>query len=181
MNKKLIILSHCILNSYSKVENFKYTPPQDKLVKDLLNSDYAIMQLPCPENIVYGNKRWGHVKEQFDTPFYRKECRKLFEPYLLQIKDYIKNNVSIEGIISIEGSPSCGNSLTCSSKICLGELSSNPNLSTCISDIKMIKGRGIFMEEMVSILRENDINIAIWELDEENYTSLDNLKKISIY
>ena len=177
MNKKLIILSHCILNSYSKVESFKDMTSHHKLVRDLLDYDYAIMQLPCPENTVYGNKRWGHVKEQFDTPYYRRECRNLFEPFLFQIKDYIKNGVLIEAIVSIEGSPSCGNSLTCSSKMCFGELSSNPNLSDCISDIKMINDRGIFMEEIINTLKENNIHIPIWELNEENYTSLDDLKK----
>lgn len=177
MNKKLIVLSHCILNSYSKVESFQEKTPFHKLAIDLLNEGYAIIQLPCPENIIYGQRRWGHVRGQFDTPFYREQCRELLKPYILQIKDYVNNGFSIEGIVSIEGSPSCGNSLTCSSKKCFGEFSSNPNLSQCLSDIKMVKGPGVFMEEVVKLLKENNIKIAILELEEDKYTSLDDLRK----
>lgn len=177
MNKKLIVLSHCILNYYSKVESFQEKTPFHKLAIDLLNEGYAIIQLPCPENIIYGQRRWGHVREQFDTPFYREQCRELLKPYILQIKDYVNNDFSIEGIVSIEGSPSCGNSLTCSGKKCFGEFSSNPNLSQCLSDIKMVKGPGVFMEEVVKLLKENNIKIAILELEEDKYTSLDDLRK----
>ena len=39
--------------------------------------------------IVYGIKRWGHVKEQFDTLFYREQCREMLRPIVQQTKSYI--------------------------------------------------------------------------------------------
>lgn len=177
MDKKLIILCHCILNSYSKVENFEDRAPSHRLAIDLLKAGYAIIQLPCPENIIFGQKRWGHVKEQFDTPFYREQCRNMLKPYILQIEDYINCGYTVEGVVSIEGSPSCGNSLTCSSDRWFGEFSSNPDICQCMSDVKMVNDRGIFMQEVLNMFKEHDLKIPVLELTEDEYTSLDDLKK----
>lgn len=67
MNKKIIILSHCILNEYSKVKGYdkdeNYEPNTLDFMKMLMENNIGIIQLPCPETTCYGLKRWGHVKD----------------------------------------------------------------------------------------------------------------------
>lgn len=48
-----------------------------------------LVQLPCPEFTLYGPKRWGHTREQFDNPFFREHCRKILSPVLTQMKAYM--------------------------------------------------------------------------------------------
>lgn len=132
----------------------------------ILSSGYGIIQLPCPEMVMYGIKRWGHVKEQFDNLFYRNQCKIMLDPYIKQFENYIKNNYKIKAIIAIDGSPSCGYNKTCSSDNWVGELSGCNNLSEKLSDIKMIDGKGIFIEELEKSLKKNNLEIPIIGLDE---------------
>ncbi|MCY1152858.1 MAG: hypothetical protein OWP43_10635 [Sphaerochaetaceae bacterium] len=65
--KKIVFVSHCILNVASKVfmYNKEEMDKEDALRKDFLNkainNDVQIIQLPCLEFTLYGAKRWGHV------------------------------------------------------------------------------------------------------------------------
>lgn len=86
MNKKLIVLSHCILNSYSKVESFQEKTPFHKLAIDLLNEGYAIIQLPCPENIIYGQRRWGHVENSLIHLFIENNVGNYLSPIFFRLK-----------------------------------------------------------------------------------------------
>lgn len=167
--KNIVIVSHCILNVNSKVEGLcEFGNTSYSLIKYLMDSDYGIIQLPCPEVTIYGIKRWGHVKEQFDTPYYRKHCRSIFEPILEQIEDYINNGYKIKTLIAINGSPSCGYNLTCSSPVWGGEFINKENIDEKINDLKIINKPGIFMEEIEKMLIEKNIKISIIDIDEEN-------------
>lgn len=167
--KNIVILSHCILNVNSKVEGLcEFGNISNRLIKYLMDNDYGIIQLPCPELTMYGIKRWGHVKEQFDNPYYRKHCRKLFEPILEQIEDYINNEYKIETLIAVKGSPSCGHNLTCSSPVWGGEFMCKEDIEKKINDLKTINKPGVFMEEIEQMLIEKNIKINIIDMDEEN-------------
>ncbi len=167
-SKKMILLSHCILNSNSKVEGLSDYPA---IIKDIINllceNDIGIMQLPCPEMHIYGINRWGHVKEQFDTPHFRQECRRILKPTVNQVYDYINNGYEIIGVVGVDGSPSCGVNKTCSGNW-KGEISNNPDINNMLKSLEMIKGKGIFIEELVKLLDEKDINIPFTAIDEEN-------------
>lgn len=81
-SKKIVLISHCILNVNSKVEGLaQYENNSLELVKYLIENKFGIIQLPCPEASFYGMRRWGHVKEQFDTPYYREHLQKYSIPY----------------------------------------------------------------------------------------------------
>lgn len=63
--KEIVIVSHCILNDASKVKSLVALTEEEK-DKELLMSlvrwkNIQLIQLPCPEFIIYGAKRWGHV------------------------------------------------------------------------------------------------------------------------
>lgn len=171
--EKIIFLSHCILNKSSKVKNYgreKNIAKEEKiksLIKCIMDNNISIIQLPCPELTCYGIKRWGHVKEQFDTPHFRKHCREIFSIYLEQIEEYTNNGYEVLGIVGIDGSPSCGVNRTCGGNWG-GELSCNDELQNIVESIKMVNEKGIFMEEIKKILEEKQLNINIIGLDEKN-------------
>lgn len=177
-NKKIILVSHCILNSNSKVEGLsQYSGILYELVNLIAQKGIGIIQLPCPELIMYGIKRWGHVKEQFDTPYFREKSRELLKPIISQVIDYEKNGYSILGVIGIDGSPSCGVNKTCSANWG-GELSGDDKIISKINNIKSLEEPGIFIEELKKQFEENKLDIPFTAIDEININSnINEIKK----
>lgn len=166
----ILFVSHCVINEFSKVVSFKTPEEYEYDLMDFLKfiheENIGIVQLPCPEMHCYGLKRWGHVKEQFDHPHYRDECRKMFKPYLNQIIEYRNNGDNVLGIMGIFGSPSCGVFNTCVGDW-YGEIGSNENLDGMISTIKRIDGSGVFIEVIERILEEECLKLPLFEYNKK--------------
>ncbi len=165
--RKIILISHCLLNVNSKVEGINPFPGVHKeLLQILVEKDYGIIQLPCPEMTYFGISRWAHVRDQFDFPAFREHCQKLFKPILHQIQDYSDNGYHIEGIIFVEGSPSCG--LT---KVTKGEnwkgVNSADGYAKLLEESTKIPGKGIFVQELEKLLNQADFKINHYVLDEK--------------
>lgn len=175
--KKIILISHCILNCNSKVEGLSQYDGMFKEVIDIIHQKgIGIIQLPCPEIIIYGIKRWGHIKEQFDTLFYRENCREMLRPIIGQIKSYMDTGYKIVGVIGIDGSPSCGVNFTCSGNW-EGDPSSKDDIGHKIKDLRKIKGSGIFIEELKKYLSEYNMEISFIAINEDNvFSSLNDIK-----
>ena len=74
--KKIVILSHCILNQNSVVKPYaKEQKYYFEFIKNFLLNNCGIIQLPCPELLILGLKRWGHVKDQFEYPYFKREYK----------------------------------------------------------------------------------------------------------
>lgn len=177
-DKKLCLVSHCILNCYSKLEGSSYCKgPLNEVIYPLIEKGYGIIQLPCPEISYFGMRRWGHAKEQFDNPFFRKYCRSIIEPLILQIQEYINNGYTLSYVIGINGSPSCGIDLTCTSKVWRGEISKWRDIDSIKNSLSYEQAPGVFMEELMRILKESNINtnyIGIYEgkIQEYDFTEI---------
>lgn len=162
--KKIILVSHCILNTAAKVVlyNERDIAAEEELrlkfLKKALDQGIQILQLPCPEFTLYGAKRWGHVSDQFDNPFFRKHCRKILEPVIDQLKEYLRNEDRFEvlGIVGIDGSPSCGVDYTCYGP-CLGAFDGRKDLEETLSSIRLDKGKGILMDVLEELLKEEGL------------------------
>lgn len=174
--KKIIFVSHCILNTSSKVvmyntlEMEKEENARKSFLKYCIDNDIQIIQLPCPEFTLYGSKRWGHVSNQFDNPFFRKHCRKILMPIIDQLKEYLNNNESFEvlGIMGINGSPSCGVEFTCSGDW-FGSFEERKDLDKTLSTASIKYDKGIFMDELNKLLNENNLNnVKLLSLNIEN-------------
>ncbi|MEG2869793.1 MAG: hypothetical protein RR894_18835 [Terrisporobacter sp.] len=177
--REIVVVCHCILNCNSKVEGLSTFTGAHNISSEIINEGYGIIQLPCPEMIMYGIKRWGHVKEQFDNTFFRNQCKIMLEPYIKQFENYIKNNYQIKSIIAIDGSPSCGYNKTCSSKDWYGEIGGCENIMDKINNLKIVEEKGIFIEELEKLLKENNLQIPIIGLDEnikDNRKIINNIK-----
>lgn len=179
--EKILVVSHCILNKASKVKGYNMEEMEEEnqlrkeLLKEVFDKDIELLQLPCPEFIMYGSKRWGHVKNQFDNPFFRKNCEEILNPIIEQLKEYNNNKdrFQILGIVSVEGSPSCGYNLTCKGNYG-GELGGCSNLQEKIESIVMVNEAGVFMEELKILLDKNDLHMDIRTMKDQ-VTYLKNL------
>ena len=164
--KKIIVVSHCILNQNCVVK--PYAKKQENFLKFLKNfilNNYGFIQLPCPELSILGLKRWGHVKDQFEYPKFREECKLLLNPIIDQIKMYIDNGYNIDGIYGIKGSPSCGIDKTCRSNW-EGEVSCYETLDDILNRVYLVSEKGIFMEIFEELLREKNIEINFCDIDD---------------
>lgn len=176
-SRGVLLVAHCVLNANSKVEGLsKYPGAMDEVVKIIMASGAGIIQLPCPEMLMYGVRRWGHAKEQLDNPFFRANCRKILEPIKDQIIDYQKNGYRIVGCIGIDGSPSCGVENTCSGNWG-GELLGENNVPRRVDGLTIIQKPGVFIEEMQAIFRENQLDIPFIAIDEMDiHSNIDQIK-----
>ena len=163
----IIFVSHCVLNIASKVVMYneaEMAAEEDlrrSFVSKAVSQGVQLIQLPCPEFIMYGSRRWGHVSDQFDTPFFRSQCRKLLEDYMLQIKEYLSNDrFRILGIVGIDGSPSCGVDYTCYGNWG-GNLSDRDDLNDCIATSRLGTGKGILMDEFAKLLKEQGVEVPM--------------------
>ncbi|KAB3527294.1 CD3072 family TudS-related putative desulfidase [Alkaliphilus serpentinus] len=168
-SKRIVVLAHCILNTNAKVYGLSsYKAIMTKLVEYFIKNDIAMIQLPCPEMQVYGTRRWGLVKEQLNTQFYRKNCRKMLKGLIWQLDDYKNNGYNIIGIVGVNGSPSCGVSRTCSGVDWFGEFLDKEDTWRKIESLKSIDGQGVFIEELILLLNKYNLEIPIFEISETN-------------
>lgn len=165
--KRILIVSHCILNTASKVAQDEKGLAEEYQIKARLLSLVAekgiqLIQLPCPEFILYGSRRWGHVKDQFLHPHFKNESRKMLEPVLLQIEEYMTypDEFEILGIVSVEGSPSCGYELTCRGKWG-GELEDETEMYKRRNTLTIEQEPGVFMQILEEELHKRHRTLLI--------------------
>ncbi len=135
-SKKILIVSHCILNQNTVIEDeARAEGAVLSAVEWAMKEGYGFLQLPCPEFIFLGLNRPSMTYEEYNTPEYRKHCREILSPILQQGEDYLKNGYEIVGLLGIQSSPSC-----------------DPT-------------RGIFMEELTAMFTEKGIRLeTLWYL-----------------
>jgi predicted secreted protein len=168
---KILVVSHCILNisskviGYNEMEQREETEHRRGLMEYVRENNIQLLQLPCPEFLMYGASRWGHVKEQFDHPFYRKQCREMLEPVMMQLKEYASypERFALLGIVAIDHSPSCGFHAT-SKGDWGGELGGCPNLMQKLESLTSAEEPGVFMEELIKLLHEAQLEVPILDL-----------------
>lgn len=169
--KKLIVIAHCIMNGNAKVGGIcTYAGGMKEVVACLMDNDLGIYQLPCPEMQMLGCRRWGHVKEQLDTPLFRTACSKMLADSIMQLRDYCANGYTVLGVIGIDGSPSCGVHTTCSSPHWQGDFIDHESTREKIDSLQMIPSQGVFIEELEKMFMDAGLKIPFTAVDESDYT-----------
>jgi len=131
-SKKVIFLSHCILNQNTVVPPLaRAKGPYRDIVKVIIDNGIGIHQLPCPEYRYLGLKRKPMTKEEYDTEGYRKLCKDIATDTVSIMKEYLQNGYNIVGLIGINESPTCS----------------------------IIGTKGILMEELLALLKEENIQL----------------------
>ena len=147
-SRDVLIVPHCILNPLTRVKGLEYSV---NAAQRLLQTSQNIIQLPCPELLYFGAKRWEVTQDQLEIPNYRRFCRKLARPYADTIAIFHKQGLTIH-LAGISKSPSCATNVTTIGY--RGGLITNANQTHT-----HVKGNGIFTQELLKLLGEMNIEI----------------------
>ncbi len=160
-SRKIVVLAHCLLNQNSKVFGIAIAPGAiPEIVEFLLKHEIGILQMPCPEMMYWGIRRWGMVREQYNVPFFREFCKRIAKEIVFQISDYVKNGYKVLAIVGADGSPVCGVNWT-NEEIGSrwGGFLEEEILRRKPPKQKFVRGEGIFIEILRRELDANNIKI----------------------
>jgi predicted secreted protein len=139
------VIAHCLINPNVQLKGLEcHNHP------DITGS---IIQLPCPEVIYLGPKRWEITSEQLDIPNYRRFCRRILQPTADTIQVLYESGHSIR-LVGVKGSPSCG-TLTTSTGMEGGRLHKAGH--------SHIQGLGVFFQEIIRELENRGIEFNVDE------------------
>lgn len=141
-SKKIIFISHCILNQNSVVDPLARSKGAYKdIIETIMKNNIGIHQLPCPEFRYLGMERKPMSKEEYDTENFRIICKDISLDTINIMKEYINSKYEIIGIIGINNSPTCS----------------------------INNRKGILMEELLKELEKNEINIPLIDVPTDYY------------
>lgn len=140
-------LAHCLLNVNSKVgEGAICAGIYSPLVERLRSGGWTIRQLPCPELVFTGLRRFWAVREQYDTVAYRAHCDRLAQAVAGQMEADLRGGGEVV-VIGVDGSPSMGVRVTASSP----DWGGRPEISGG-DDYPVAPGSGLFVEALLAEL-----------------------------
>lgn len=185
-SKKVIFVSHCILN-----ENTRYLGGAfrkgcvDELVDYLQTREVGIIQMPCPER-----ECWGGVQKKGIIKVYgskgalsykiynalldlwiwntERKYRKLANKVVQEIRDYKDSGFEVVGVVGIDGSPSCGVNQTLDirtlfikmSKEDVSSLTREKNNQLVAESLR--DGKGYFVQELQSSFKKWNLEIKFY-------------------
>jgi len=191
-SRKIIFLSHCILNENTRYPGGAFTRGMvSAVVREIDSKGYGIVQLPCPEQ-----KAWGGVLKKYMLAGYglsnSGSLLNLFRGILFplfishtklvykiiardtvkMIEDYKNSGFDVIGIVGVDGSPTCGIT-TCldmkkSFDYCAGL--NIESIDRIIYNKKMYsrclkQGKGLFFLALDKALKRKEITITYYSHD----------------
>ncbi len=149
---RVILVAHCLLNQNSIVRGLARRKAMVKELVDLLDEyGVGVIQLPCPELLYCGLRRWRMTREQYDNPGFKRFCQGLALTIVDYLVEYARNGVEVLGLIGIAGSPSCGVRVTST-----GWSGGDPSRAGAS---RRISGRGVFVEVLLRVLEEHGVRL----------------------
>ena len=151
-SKKIVVISHCILNVHSLEDNLAIYPGlEEDVIKLLVQKGVGIYQIPCPEIELAGIFRKALPKESYLHPKVRKVYHRLAETITRTLEWYVKRGYAIQAVIGAEGSPTCGIHQVGKWKEDIKGKREFPR------DVEFVEGSGVFMEEFKSALEKINV------------------------
>lgn len=146
--KNIIILSYCVLNQNSVVHPLaRAKGAYNQIIQKILENNWGIHQLPCPESIYLGQNRMPMKKKEYENDGYLELCKKLAKEEVFKLKKYSDEGYKLIGLIGINHSPTCSVN---------GE-------------------KGLFIEILIEEFKKSDIKIEMKDIEtkyiEENNNS----------
>jgi uncharacterized protein YbbK (DUF523 family) len=183
-SRQVIFLSHCLLN-----ENTRYLGGACRaacvreVVEDCMDRNLGIVQMPCPEQQAWGGvlKRTmllvygmhGTLLDHFRPLLYpafvlytRLVYRRLASQVAKQIHDYCHSGFTVVGVVGIDGSPSCGVTLTLDMRRALNTLAAIDVHTITVDHMNalvrasVVGGRGIFTAALQRALGRRGISVS---------------------
>ncbi|HDM23333.1 MAG TPA: DUF523 domain-containing protein [Candidatus Bathyarchaeota archaeon] len=153
---KIVFISPCILNPNIKAMGLVKLNDQlerIQLLNLLIEKGISVEMLPCPEKEFLGLYRIPKTKSEYEGLGFREFCGKLARKVFKRIMEYINYGFDPVMIIGVARSPSCSNS-----KVYIGSQDSR----------ELVKGRGIFMEELEKLLKTHKIRVKMLDWDHKS-------------
>jgi predicted secreted protein len=151
--KKVAFLAHCLLNQNSKTDEGAYAPAMFRPVIDVLREHgYTLRQMPCPELAYAGARRFWGVKDQYDTPLYRRHCRRLAKLVASVMEPHLRAGDDVV-LVGVDTSPTMGADFTPTAPNWGGR----PDRIE--DDSRLVAGKGIFLEELEDELAERGLEL----------------------
>lgn len=167
-SKKVIFVSHCLLNQNARAIGTEKYPGAVKDVTDMLaEAGIGIIQLPCPQLEFNGGgiNRKQTSKNSYDNKSYRTFCKNLSTDILKTIQKYLQNDYKVLGIIGVELSSTCG----------VHQVDNN-------NGKKASPGKGILIEELEEIMHKKNFQVPIIGINLNNlYSSMDKIQTMLKY
>jgi len=146
-------VAHCLLNANAKVDEWAPCAGVHPGLFGLLRrKGYVMRQMPCPELAFAGLNRFWQVREQYDTPAYRRHCSELAEPVAELIYQDLKEPGAEVVLIGVDGSPTMGVRFTSSGPDWGGRPDKPGDF-----DSDVVSGKGIFVEILLEKLAARGI------------------------
>lgn len=145
-SKKCAFISHCLLAQITVAKGLAKKSPAivKQVVQFCMDNDINIFQMPCPEiNCEAGGvERDLHGKKWYDDNGLRETSKQIAREQVCYMKKMTDSGADILAIIGIEFSPACAPTYL------------NKGRS-------IIRGKGIYIEELTAELRLQDLDIPI--------------------
>lgn len=156
-SRRVVFVSHCILNSNTRADGHAGVAGVNRRVLELLMQlNIGVAQMPCPEMMCLGLDR-GDAKGG-ERPVLAENTRirasmksnrsadvmdAMIAQVVAQVEQYVEHGFSVLGIIGVNRSPSCG-------------------VETTTIDNREVTGEGVFIERLRTTLESKGfyINLA---------------------
>lgn len=189
-SRKVAFVSHCLLN-----ENARYLGGACRrccvreVVDGLLDRDIGIVQMPCPEQVAWGGVLKRHMLRLYGHPragtlggiarmYSRFVFRRIARRVAAQIADNLAAGYSVEAVIGVDGSPSCGITRTVDIAGAVRDIATTDPERVTVGDQNALvrrhlaAGQGLFVEALQRELGRRRLRVPliahdlIAELDE---------------
>jgi predicted secreted protein len=172
-SKKVIMLSHCLLNQNSISDGTADFPSQfTEIIAFLMANGIGLIQLPCPELLCLGLDRSDphgakrplldentRIRDLMSEPGNVQLLHQKAEELVIHIQEYRKYGFQVLGVIGVDRSPSCG-------------------IETTSKHGAEEQGKGVFMEILSETLAKQGITIRmIGTKTSEKETSLEKIRQ----
>jgi predicted secreted protein len=186
-SKKVIFLSHCILN-----ENTRYLGGafREGLIKEIVeviqDHGIGIVQMKCPEKQAWG----GVLKPSMWVPLYRKhrviptillplfiwntrrKYKRMAKDVVKEIKDYTASGFTVVGVVGVSASPTCGvRSSLDMRKFCrflqrsrLEDITREQVNKQVTTDC-LVSRSGMFIDEIKKQIERSNLHVPLYEHD----------------
>jgi len=173
-SKKIVLVSHCLLNQNSISDGTADLPSQFNQVVDILvNHNIGIVQMPCPELTCLGLDRGDErgaqrplleentrIRALLCEPENLETLRQMADGLVRQVEQYQQHGFEVVGVIGVNRSPSCG-------------------VETTSKDGAEAPGKGVFMQILLETISNRGITLpATGTKTQQPEASVENVRRL---